>query len=64
MSEATYEKLAEETLDGLTDYFEDIGDQAFTGEDFDVVFAVSHSISCSLWSLWEHLSAVEDIFTH
>ncbi|XP_074493640.1 frataxin, mitochondrial [Sebastes fasciatus] len=39
MSEATYEKLAEETLDGLTDYFEDIGDQAFTGEDFDVVFA-------------------------
>lgn len=39
LSEAAYDKLAEETLDALTDYFEDLSDQAFTGEDFDVVFS-------------------------
>ncbi|XP_049905919.1 frataxin, mitochondrial [Epinephelus moara] len=39
LSEAAYEKLAEETLDALSDYFEDLTDEAFTGEDYDVVFS-------------------------
>lgn len=37
-----YEKLANETLDALADYFEDLTDKAFTGADYDVVFSVSH----------------------
>ena len=48
LTEAAYEKLADETLDALTDYFEDLTDEAFTGADYDVVFSVSHSMSCSL----------------
>ncbi|KAL7391446.1 hypothetical protein ABVT39_009306 [Epinephelus coioides] len=39
LSEAAYEKLADETLDALSDYFEDLTDEAFTGEDYDVVFS-------------------------
>ncbi|XP_029296391.1 frataxin, mitochondrial [Cottoperca gobio] len=39
VSEAAYEKLADETLDALTDYFEDLTDEAFTGADYDVVFS-------------------------
>lgn len=39
LSEAAYEKLADETLDALADYFEDLTDEAFTGEDYDVVFS-------------------------
>ncbi|XP_062240997.1 frataxin, mitochondrial isoform X4 [Platichthys flesus] len=39
LSEAAYEKLAEETLGALTDYFEDLTEEAFTGADYDVVFS-------------------------
>ncbi|KAL3976412.1 hypothetical protein ACER0C_022298 [Sarotherodon galilaeus] len=39
LSVATYEKLADETLDALADYFEDLTDEAFTGADYDVVFS-------------------------
>ncbi|XP_070819674.1 frataxin, mitochondrial isoform X1 [Chaetodon trifascialis] len=39
LSEAAYEKLVDETLDALADYFEDLTDEAFTGPDYDVVFA-------------------------
>ncbi|XP_054628786.1 frataxin, mitochondrial [Dunckerocampus dactyliophorus] len=39
LSEATYEKLADETLDSLADYFEDLMDEPFTGAEFDVVFS-------------------------
>ncbi|KAM4576117.1 frataxin, mitochondrial isoform 2-T2 [Odontesthes bonariensis] len=39
LSEAVYEKLADETLDGLTGYFEDLTDEVFTGADYDVVFS-------------------------
>ncbi|XP_060893459.1 frataxin, mitochondrial [Labrus mixtus] len=39
LSEAEYEKVAEETLDALADYFEDLMDQSFTGEDCDVIFS-------------------------
>ncbi|XP_070760916.1 frataxin, mitochondrial [Enoplosus armatus] len=39
LSEAAYEKLADETLDALADYFEDLTDEAFTGAHYDVVFS-------------------------
>ncbi|KAI3372405.1 hypothetical protein L3Q82_022682 [Scortum barcoo] len=39
LSEAQYEKLADETLDALAEYFEDLTDEAFTGADYDVVFS-------------------------
>ncbi|XP_062310714.1 frataxin, mitochondrial [Osmerus eperlanus] len=39
ISEAQYEKLADETLDALADYFEDLGDKPLTGSEFDVVFS-------------------------
>lgn len=39
LSETQYEKLADETLDALADYFEDLTDEAFTGADYDVVFS-------------------------
>ncbi|XP_012683994.1 frataxin, mitochondrial [Clupea harengus] len=38
-TEAVYDKLAEETLDALAEYFEDLADDNFTGTDYDVVFA-------------------------
>uniref|UniRef100_A0A8D0GSN4 Frataxin, mitochondrial n=1 Tax=Sphenodon punctatus TaxID=8508 RepID=A0A8D0GSN4_SPHPU len=37
--ESTYEKFAEETLDSLADYFEDLADKPFTPQDYDVSFA-------------------------
>ncbi|NXD74215.1 FRDA protein, partial [Eolophus roseicapillus] len=36
LDENTYEKLAEETLDSLADFFEDLTDKPFTPEDYDV----------------------------
>ncbi|KAM4745117.1 frataxin, mitochondrial isoform 2-T2 [Anableps anableps] len=39
LSEAAFEKLADETLDALSDYFEDLADEAFTGTDYDVIFS-------------------------
>ncbi|XP_067886660.1 frataxin, mitochondrial [Heterodontus francisci] len=39
LDEATYEKLAEETLDLLSDFFEDLADQPFVPKDYDVTFA-------------------------
>ncbi|XP_074850914.1 frataxin, mitochondrial [Carettochelys insculpta] len=38
LDEATYEKLAEETLDSLADFFEDLADKPFTPDDYDVSF--------------------------
>lgn len=43
LSEAEYEKLADDTLDALAEHFEDLMDEAFTGADYDVVFSVSPS---------------------
>lgn len=48
LSEAAYEKLVDETLDGLADYFEDLTDEAFTEAEYDVVFSVSLLPACSL----------------
>ncbi|XP_026167652.1 frataxin, mitochondrial isoform X1 [Mastacembelus armatus] len=39
LSEAAYEKLADETLDALADYFENLTDEAFTGADYDVILS-------------------------
>lgn len=41
LPETIYEKLADETLDALAEYFEDLTDESFTGPDYDVVFSVS-----------------------
>ncbi|KPP76512.1 hypothetical protein Z043_104142 [Scleropages formosus] len=39
LSEALYEKLADETLDALAEYFEDLTDEPFTLAEYDVVFS-------------------------
>ncbi|KAM9823324.1 frataxin, mitochondrial isoform 2-T3 [Syngnathus typhle] len=39
LSEAAYEKLADETLYALADYFEDLMDEPFTGPEYDVVLS-------------------------
>ncbi|XP_056274734.1 frataxin, mitochondrial [Pseudoliparis swirei] len=39
LSEGAYDKLAEKTLDALTEYFEDLMEEAFTGADYDVVYS-------------------------
>ncbi|NXT07960.1 FRDA protein, partial [Prunella fulvescens] len=40
LDETTFEKLAEETLDSLADFFEDLADKPFTPEDYDVSLGV------------------------
>ncbi|XP_016323746.1 frataxin, mitochondrial [Sinocyclocheilus anshuiensis] len=39
LTDAEYERLAEETLDALAEYFEDLTDESFTGLEYDVVFS-------------------------
>ncbi|XP_023658954.1 frataxin, mitochondrial [Paramormyrops kingsleyae] len=39
VSEAVYEKLADETLETLAEYFEDLTDEPFTSPEYDVVFS-------------------------
>ena len=38
--ELTYHRLADETLDELTDFFEDLGERTCTSSDFDAFFSV------------------------
>lgn len=38
LDDTTYERLAEETLDSLAEFFEDLADKPFTFEDYDVSF--------------------------
>ncbi|XP_003941591.2 frataxin, mitochondrial [Saimiri boliviensis] len=38
LDETTYERLAEETLDSLVEFFEDLADKPYTFEDYDVSF--------------------------
>nr|XP_056707792.1 frataxin, mitochondrial-like [Euleptes europaea] len=38
LDETTYEKLVEETLESLVDFFEDLADKHFIPEDYDVSF--------------------------
>ncbi|XP_072114193.1 frataxin, mitochondrial isoform X1 [Mobula birostris] len=39
LDETTYERIAEETLGLLSDFFEDLADQSFVPKDYDVTFA-------------------------
>ncbi|XP_077079763.1 frataxin, mitochondrial [Siphateles boraxobius] len=39
LTETDYGRLADETMDALSDYFEDLTDENFTGMDYDVVFS-------------------------
>ncbi|XP_060136030.1 frataxin, mitochondrial isoform X2 [Zootoca vivipara] len=39
IDETTYEKLAEETLESLTDFFEELADKPFAPQDYDVSFS-------------------------
>ncbi|KAI7797995.1 frataxin, partial [Triplophysa rosa] len=39
LTEPEYEKLADETLDALAEFLEDLTDESFTGLDYDVVFS-------------------------
>ncbi|XP_066895666.1 frataxin, mitochondrial isoform X3 [Kogia breviceps] len=38
LDDTTYERLAEETLDSLAEFFEDLADTPYTFEDYDVSF--------------------------
>lgn len=38
LDETAYERLAEETLDALAEFFEDLADKPYTLEDYDVSF--------------------------
>ncbi|XP_004375901.2 frataxin, mitochondrial [Trichechus manatus latirostris] len=38
LNETAYERLAEETLDSLAEFFEDLADKPYTFEDYDVSF--------------------------
>ena len=41
LDENAYEKLADETLDELAEFFEDLGDSGLCHSDFEAVLAVS-----------------------
>ena len=40
LDELTYEKLADETLDELASFFEDLGDSGLCHKDYDTQFSV------------------------
>ena len=42
LDELTYEKLADETLDELASFFEDLGDSGLCHKDYDAQFSVSN----------------------
>ena len=44
LDEVTYEKLADETLDELAAFFEDLGDTGLCHKDFDVQYGVRNII--------------------
>ena len=41
LDQATYEKLADETLDAMAEFFEDLADAGYTAKDYDASFSVS-----------------------
>jgi hypothetical protein len=63
--ELTYHRLADETLDELTDFFEDLGERTCTSSDFDAFFSVKTFIErtivspptsfCLLWKIFGNL---------
>ena len=49
LDDALFHKLADETLDELTEFFEDLGDSGLCSGDFDVTMSVSvHAITIAL----------------
>ncbi|XP_069481871.1 frataxin, mitochondrial isoform X2 [Ambystoma mexicanum] len=38
LDETAYERLAEQTLDSLAEFFDELADQPFTPDDYDVTF--------------------------
>ena len=40
LDDRTYERLSDETLDELAEYFEDLGDTGLCHKDYDVQFGV------------------------
>ena len=40
LTDAAYEEVSEETLDALTEKFEDLGEEKYTSDNFDVNYAV------------------------
>ncbi|KAM5261524.1 frataxin, mitochondrial isoform 3-T3 [Hipposideros larvatus] len=52
LDEATYEKLAEETLDSLAEFFEDLADKPYTFEDYDVSFGAAFRMRTLPFSSW------------
>ena len=42
LDDRTYEKISEETLDELAEFFEDLGDTGLCSADYDVQFGVSY----------------------
>lgn len=43
LDERTYERLSDETLDELAEFFEDLGDTGLCHKDYDVQFGVSRN---------------------
>ncbi|XP_051524610.1 frataxin, mitochondrial-like [Myxocyprinus asiaticus] len=39
LTETEYERIADDTLDALAEYFEDLTDENFTGIEYDVIFS-------------------------
>lgn len=60
LDETTYEKLAEETLDSLADFFEDLTDKPFTPEDYDVSLGVCFKDSVNTFNYCRFLSLKEN----
>ncbi|XP_036031610.1 frataxin, mitochondrial isoform X2 [Onychomys torridus] len=45
LDETAYERLAEETLDALAEFFEDLADKPYTLKDYDVSFGTGLSLA-------------------
>ena len=50
LTDALYEEVSEETLDSLTEKFEDLGEENFTSDNYDVGYAVCIKLSCSKYA--------------
>ena len=50
LDDITYEKLSDETLDELAEFFEDLGDSGLCHKDYDSSLSVSSKCMCIyLW---------------
>lgn len=60
LDETTYERLAEETLDSLAEFFEDLADKPYTFEDYDVSFGVCLHLFLSFCFLPKNFSSLKN----